>query len=82
MTKKTFLIDHANLAAVRNHIAGELATKSWWPTEGPRQAEEEFERMKHQPDMLAEWCSKWLNSSQWRQLRKGVETSNASRPLA
>lgn len=82
MTKKMFPIDHENVAAARHYIAGELATKSWWPTEGPRQAEEEFERMKHQPATLAEWCAKWLNGSQWRQLRKAVERSHANGPMA
>ncbi len=82
MTKTTFPIDHENIAAVRNYIAGELATKSWWPTEGPRQAEEEFERMKHQVDSLADWCTRWLNSSQWRQLRKAVERSHSNGPMA
>jgi hypothetical protein len=72
MTKRIFSIDHNNVAVVREHIASEFATKSWWPTEGPSQAEEEFERMQHRPDTLADWCAKWLDGSQWRQLQKAV----------
>lgn len=80
MTKRMFSIDHNNVAAVREHIAGEFAAKSWWPTEGPRQAEAEFERMKHRPDTLADWCAKWLHGSQWRQLQKIVNQHRGAPP--
>jgi hypothetical protein len=28
--------------------------------------------MQHRPDTLADWCAKWLDGSQWRQLQKAV----------
>jgi hypothetical protein len=79
MSKKLVSIDDQNIKAVRDHISEEFAAKSWWPTEGPRQAEEEFETMKHGPETLADWCEKWLDASQWRKLKVAVE-KNATPP--
>jgi hypothetical protein len=81
MTKRMFSIDHSNIELVRNHIREEFANKSWWPTEGPRQAEEEFERMKNRPETLADWCEKWLDGSQWRQLKNALDQHTSPPPL-
>ena len=78
MTVKNIAIDDRNLESVRDHIAGEFAMKSWWPTEGPLQAREEFEQAQHNPAALAEWCAKWLDGSQKRKLRLAVEKSGSS----
>ena len=78
MSKKLFPIDHQNIKAARDHIREQFAKKSWWPTEGPRQAEEEFESMKDRPETLAEWCTKWLDGSQWRQLKIAVDKETSS----
>jgi hypothetical protein len=78
MTKHTFAIDDANLKAVRDHINGEFGMKSWWPTEGPLQAKEEFAAAEESPEALAAWCDKWLDGSQWKQLKKAVDKASSS----
>jgi hypothetical protein len=73
MSKQAFSIDSANLAAARSYIRQQFAQKSWWPTQGPQQAKEEFERLPETPEALAVWCEKWLDGGQRRQLRIAVQ---------
>lgn len=78
MTKPTFHIDARNMKAVREHIAEAFATQSWWPTQGPLEAQEEFGRAQHNPSTLADWCAKWLDSGQWRQLKRAVDQAGTN----
>lgn len=78
MTKKKFPIDDSNIQAVCAHINKEFEAKSWWPGEGPWLAKEEFEQMHHSPELLEDWCDKWLDSSQWRQLKIAVNRQDSS----
>jgi hypothetical protein len=76
MPKQSFAIDASNWEAVKAYIQEQFRTLSWWPTEEPDRAKEEFEAMQSNPDRLAEWCEKWLNGGQWRQLENAVRKSS------
>lgn len=78
MTKNTFAINTKNMKAVGEHIQEQFSNKSWWPTQGPMQAKEEFEQARHNPSTLADWCAKWLDGSQWKQLQTAVTRPDGS----
>jgi hypothetical protein len=73
MAKHSFPIEASNLEAARSYILEQFDTKSWWPTQGPLQAKEEFEQLPATPEALLAWGEKWLDGSQWRQLKNAVE---------
>ena len=73
MAKKTFPIEDKNQKQIRDYITKQFNTLSWWPTEGPLQAREEFEALEGSAASLEEWCKSWLDSGQWRQLRVAME---------
>jgi hypothetical protein len=72
MIKRSFTIDASNSEQVKAYIRQQFATLSWWPTEEPARAKTEFEAMSSQPEQVAEWCAKWLNGGQWRQLENAL----------
>ncbi len=73
MAKKTFPIEDRNQQQIREYISTQFKNLSWWPTEGPLQAREEFEALDGSAASLEEWCKSWLDSGQWRQLRVAME---------
>ena len=74
MPKNTFPISPDNHTAIREYIVRQFANLSWWPTEGPLQAREEFDALDPaSPEALENWCQHWLDGGQWRQLRVAVE---------
>lgn len=75
MSRASFPIDAANMAAAKAHIRQRFDRLSWWPTQGPLQAREEFERLPDTPEALARWCEKWMDGGQWRQLKSAVQGS-------
>ncbi|MFM2004719.1 MAG: hypothetical protein RLZZ09_374 [Pseudomonadota bacterium] len=80
MDKKTFPIEDKNQQQIRDYITKQFDNLSWWPTEGPLQAREEFEALDGSAASLEEWCKAWLDGGQWRQLRVAMEkgTDNAA----
>ena len=79
MSKQTFPIDSSNLEEVRQHIRQQFENLSWWPTQGPMQAKNEFENMQSRADTLVEWCERWLDGSQWRHLKISVQQMAAQK---
>ncbi len=80
MAKKTFPIENKNQQQIRDYITKQFDNLSWWPTERPLQAREEFEALDGSAASLEEWCKAWLDGGQWRQLRVAMEkwTDNAA----
>ena len=80
MDKKTFPIEDKNQQQIRDYITKQFDNLSWWPTEGPLQAREEFEALDGSAASLEDWCKAWLDGGQWRQLRVAMEkgTDNAA----
>lgn len=80
MDKKTFPKEDKNQQQIRDYITKQFDNLSWWPTEGPLQAREEFEALDGSAASLEEWCKAWLDGGQWRQLRVAMEkgTDNAA----
>lgn len=75
MAKQSFQIDASNFEAVKSYIQHQFAWLSWWPTEEPEQAKAQFQRMQANPEQLTQWCEKWLNGGQWRQLKNAIRKS-------
>jgi hypothetical protein len=73
MVKKTLPIEEKNQQQIRDYITKQFNNLSWWPTEGPLQAREEFEALDGSAASLEEWCMSWLDSGQWRQLKVAME---------
>lgn len=78
MAKKTFPIEDKNQQQIRDYITNQFNNLSWWPTEGPLLAREEFEALDGLAASLEEWCKSWLDSGQWRQLRVAMEKSSVN----
>lgn len=72
MTMRHLQIDSDTYEAVKAHIQQQFDTLSWWPTEEPEKAKQEYGIMSSNPAQLAYWCEKWLNGAQWRQLENDV----------
>jgi hypothetical protein len=75
MSRQTFPINSSNLTAIKAYIRQQFDRLSWWPTQGTLQAKEEFERLPDTPEALVEWCEKWLDGGQWRQLKIAVQNA-------
>jgi hypothetical protein len=68
-------IDWSELEVARRYIAQQFEQRSWWPTEGPLQAQEDFAAAQDDPIHLAAWCEKWLNTAQRRALAKAIRAA-------
>ena len=74
MTQSRFpvAIDGSNLEVARRYIRQQFEQRSWWPTEGPLQAQTDFKAAQdNAPDLVA-WCEKWLNAAQRRALAQAI----------
>ena len=78
MAKKTFPIEDMNQQQIRDYITKQFSNLSWWPTEGPLQAREEFEALEGSAAALEEGCKAWLDGGQWRQLRLAMEKGSGN----
>jgi len=77
ISKRSFPIDPSNRQLVSDYIRQQFDQRSWWPAEGPAQAKDEFERMQSSAETLTDWCDKWLDGGQWRQLKAAVHHPKA-----
>ena len=73
MTKPAFAIEPAHVAPIKQHIRNKFAVLSWWPKEAPQEAKREFDQLPDAAESLSRWCEKWLNGSQWRELKKVIK---------
>jgi hypothetical protein len=58
---------------VKAYLQRQFNQLSWWPTEQPWKAKEEFEVMHNTPERLTAWCEKWLDGGEWRKLKKAIQ---------
>jgi hypothetical protein len=74
MTERCFPveIDSSTVEFARRYIRQQFEQRSWWPTEGPLQAQADFATAQDNPLDLAAWCEKWLNTAQRRALAKAI----------
>jgi hypothetical protein len=75
MANDQISLTESNIQFAREYLQKQLDTRSWWPTEQPGLAKQEFKLMQGSPDALGVWCEKWLNSSQLRQLEKNIQNN-------
>jgi hypothetical protein len=75
MPKPTFPIEAANLEVVKAYLQRQFNQLSWWPTEQPWKAKEEFEVMHNTPERLTAWYEKWLDGGEWRKLKEAIQKS-------
>lgn len=75
-SRSTVPIDGTNIEAAREYIRQQFAQRSWWPTEGPFQAQADFAAMQDTPPGLMAWCDKWLNAAQRQALDKAIRRAS------
>ena len=76
MANSHISLTESNIQFAREYLKKQLDTRSWWPTEQPGMAKQEFKLMQGSPDALGVWCEKWLNSSQLHQLEKTIQINS------
>ncbi|CAL1238958.1 hypothetical protein [Candidatus Methylocalor cossyra] len=74
------VIDAAQVERIQAYVRRQFASLSWWPTEEPLRARQEFEAVGNSPEALAAWCEKWLNAGQRRQLEQHLRDRATERP--
>lgn len=72
MTIRNTKITESSYEAARDYLQGQLERHSWWPTEQPGLARQEFKLMQGDARALNVWCKKWLDSGQMQQLAKAM----------
>jgi hypothetical protein len=77
MSKSTFSIEAASLAAAQAYLQQQFSQLSWWPKAQPWKAKEEFEVMQDTPERLTAWCEQWLDGAEWRQLKRAIQKAKA-----
>jgi len=77
MTQSRFpvAIDGSELEVARHYIRQQFEERSWWPTEGPLQAQTDFAASQDNALDLAAWCQKWLNAAQRRALAQAIRSA-------
>ncbi|RYU58572.1 hypothetical protein EWI61_10385 [Methylolobus aquaticus] len=77
MTRSRFpvAIDGSELEVARRYICQQFEQRSWWPTEGPLQAQTDFAAAQDNALDLAAWCHKWLNAAQRRALAQAIRSA-------
>lgn len=73
MAKLHITLSESNIQYAREYLQEQFVRHSWWPTEQPGLAQQEFQLMQGSAYALGVWCEKWLNSSQIRQLEKTLQ---------
>ena len=69
-------ITDKQLAQACHYIARQFTAHSWWPSENPSQAKQEFELMKTSTAALNVWCERWLDDGQRQKLHNALKRRN------
>lgn len=77
-SRSPFPIDGTNIDVARRYLRQQFAQRSWWPTEGPLQAQADFTALQHTPAGLMQWCDRWLNAAQRLALEKAIRRGSGS----
>ena len=75
MTDHKYVIRQQDKHAAAGFLDNLITSDSRWLTKDDAQrvvAELEYRDAKHNSIVLNEWCQKWLNESQWMQLKNAV----------
>lgn len=73
MAKLHITLSESNIQYAHEYIQQQFDRHTWWPTEQPGVAQQEFKLMGGSADAFGVWCEKWLSSSQIRQLEKTLQ---------
>lgn len=74
MNSKKIGLTETNVSKARNYIAKQFAAHSWWPTEQPGRAKQEFDLMKGSATALNVWCERWLDAAQCKDVEKELRS--------
>jgi macrodomain Ter protein organizer (MatP/YcbG family) len=75
MADQKYIIRQQDKNTAVNFIDDQIASKSYWLTVDDTQrlsAEREYRDAKHDSITLNKWCQKWLNETQWVQLKNVI----------
>ncbi len=65
-------IEPHQLNACCEYIQQQMEKNSWWPTQAPGEAKEQFELMKGSTLGLGQWCERWLDEGQLQKLSDAI----------
>jgi len=74
MNSKKIDLTESDLPKARNYIVEQFAAHSWWPSEQPGKAKQEFDLMKGSATALNVWCERWLDDGQCKKLEKEIRS--------
>jgi hypothetical protein len=74
MNSKKINLTDSDLSKARNYITKQFEAHSWWPTEQPGKAKQEFDLMKGSATALNVWCERWLDDGQCKKLEREIRT--------
>lgn len=75
MADQKYIIRQQDKNAAINFLDHQMASNSYWLTGDDTQrviAELEYRNIKYNSIDLNEWCKKWLNETQWMQLKNAI----------
>ncbi|MDV6345456.1 hypothetical protein [Nitrosomonas sp. Is37] len=75
MADQNYIIRQQDKNAAVSFIDNQIASNSHWLTMDDTQrlgAELEYQNVRHDSIALNEWCQKWLNETQWVQLKNAI----------
>ena len=77
MARPRYTLSEDDFPAARAYVQRKLATELYWLDN--LQAEGEWVQAKRDPLTLGQWCERWLNEAQWRQLKAAVRAARKRR---
>ena len=73
MPRHPYTLSTDDFLAAKAYVQRKLATQPDWLDN--RQAEEQWTDAKRDPLTLGQWCERWLNEDQWRQLKAALRAA-------
>jgi hypothetical protein len=73
MKRNNIKITDNSLHVACDYLQRQFDTRSWWPREQPRLAEQEFLLMKGSAGALNVWCERWLDRGQCKKLESVIK---------
>lgn len=77
MSRPPYTLSQDDFPAARAYVQRKLAIHPLWLDN--LRAEGEWKHAKRDPVTLAQWCERWLNEDQWRQLKAAVRAARKRR---
>ncbi len=77
MARPRYTLSEGDYPAARAYVQRKLATQPYWLDN--LQGEDEWAQVKRDPLTLWQWCERWLDEEQWRQLKAALRAARKRR---